>query len=208
MTGSVPSYFCSAVIHAALISGLFIWSGPLRERFEIEGKQRTASIEVTAAYVETMPPVEPAFEVPSPAVQSVEEPEPTLPESVVANQPPPEISISLPELAKPSEPETEPLASESHPSVDNNQVTADLSGNPPPPYPAEAIRHRLEGVVMLKLFVNALGNVVFVEVVSSSGHRILDEAASQALLKWKGKPATRFGVSIPSEEFLPIRFRL
>ena len=84
----------------------------------------------------------------------------------------------------------------------------DLSANQPPAYPLEAIRKRLEGVVTLRLSINSSGAVTGVEVIESSGHRILDQAAVNAVSRWKGTPATRWGRSVASTERLPIRFRL
>jgi protein TonB len=86
--------------------------------------------------------------------------------------------------------------------------TADLSNNPPPAYPLEAVRRQLEGVVLLRLHVAETGAVSHVELIESSGHRILDQAAIDSVALWKGEPATRWGRPISSVETLPIRFRL
>ncbi len=87
-------------------------------------------------------------------------------------------------------------------------VQADFSNNEPPMYPAAAIQSRLEGTAILKLLVDTDGSVKEVTVVETSGHEVLDQAAIDAVKKWKGKPAQRFGINITSEELLPIRFRL
>ncbi|VVM08074.1 hypothetical protein MAMC_01965 [Methylacidimicrobium cyclopophantes] len=53
-----------------------------------------------------------------------------------------------------------------------------------PPYPYEARRQRLEGKVTLQVFVEE-GRVVWVEILGSSGHTILDGTAKQwALHRW------------------------
>lgn len=88
------------------------------------------------------------------------------------------------------------------------EASADLSLNQPPPYPVDAIRLRLEGVVMLQLRITAAGNVEDVQLIQSSGHRLLDEAAIKAVAQWKGEPAKRWGRPVESVERLPIRFRL
>ena len=85
---------------------------------------------------------------------------------------------------------------------------ADLSQNQPPPYPAEAIQRRLEGVVLLELQVSSQGTVTDVSVVESSGHAVLDKAAIKAVASWTGEPAKRWGRAIESTTRLPIRFRL
>ncbi len=88
------------------------------------------------------------------------------------------------------------------------EASADLSINQPPAYPVDAIRLRLEGVVMLQLRITAAGNVEDVQLLQSSGHQVLDEAAINAVAKWKGEPAKRWGRPVESVERLPIRFRL
>ncbi|MCO6455893.1 MAG: energy transducer TonB [Pirellulaceae bacterium] len=84
----------------------------------------------------------------------------------------------------------------------------DFSGNLPPSYPAEAVRRRLEGTVMLRLHIAATGRVVRVEVLDSSGHAVLDRAAVQAVSKWRGRPAQQSGLPVSTVESLSVRFRL
>ncbi|PAY16899.1 hypothetical protein CKO51_24515 [Rhodopirellula sp. SM50] len=88
------------------------------------------------------------------------------------------------------------------------ETPVDLSSNPPPQYPLDAARNRLEGTVLLRLRVDTSGNVSDVEIIESSGHGSLDQAAVEAVKRWKGQPARRFGRAIASEEVLPVRFRL
>ena len=86
--------------------------------------------------------------------------------------------------------------------------SADMTDNPPPIYPREAITLRLQGTVLLRLRIDKTGKVEDVEVIQSSGHRVLDQAAVNAVARWSGKPATRWGRPIESVEVLPLRFRL
>ena len=80
--------------------------------------------------------------------------------------------------------------------------------NTAPEYPAQAVRLRLEGEVMLELRVTVDGRVKDVKVLRSSGHEILDRAAVKAVKGWKGQPAMRRGQAVETAERLPIRFRL
>lgn len=84
----------------------------------------------------------------------------------------------------------------------------DFSGNPPPAYPQEAIRAGVQGVVKLRMTVASDGRVTKVDVVESSGHGVLDRAAVDAVKRWRGKPALKFGRAVESVEVIPIRFRL
>ncbi|QDV69667.1 transport protein TonB [Rosistilla carotiformis] len=85
---------------------------------------------------------------------------------------------------------------------------ASFTANEPPQYPSQAVRDRLQGTVLLRLFVDSTGRVEDVEVVESSGHATLDDAAMEAVKRWTGQPARRYGRPVASEEVLPIRFRL
>ncbi|MCC9602791.1 energy transducer TonB [Stieleria sp. JC731] len=84
----------------------------------------------------------------------------------------------------------------------------DLSNNAPPQYPQKAIAENWQGVVILELKITSNGRVEDVRVHQSSGHAVLDQAAVDAVSKWQGKPAKRWGVPVESIERMPIRFRL
>ncbi|MCA9264424.1 MAG: energy transducer TonB [Planctomycetales bacterium] len=86
--------------------------------------------------------------------------------------------------------------------------SSDFASNAPPIYPAEAVRKRWEGTVLLRLHVTATGEVSRLEVIESSGHAVLDDAAVEAVRHWRGKPSRRRGQPVATVEILPIRFRL
>lgn len=85
---------------------------------------------------------------------------------------------------------------------------ADFTSNPPPNYPRAAVAQGLEGTVLLRLHVSNRGDVVDVEIIRSSGHGVLDRAAVDAVTRWKGSPARRWGRATDSVEVLPLRFKL
>ncbi len=72
------------------------------------------------------------------------------------------------------------------------------------PYPPEAQTAGVEGDVILKLTIDKDGNVTEAEVLEPAGHGF-DEAARQAALKFKFKPATRDGVPLAVK--IPYRYR-
>ena len=80
--------------------------------------------------------------------------------------------------------------------------------NPEPAYPAAARRRRQEGVTLLAVRVTATGLAARVEVKQSSGFKLLDDAASLAVLSWEFDPARIGTVAMESEIEVPIRFRL
>jgi protein TonB len=80
--------------------------------------------------------------------------------------------------------------------------------NPPPPYPSEARQLKKEGMVMLRVEVNAEGKAVSVSVTRSAGFSALDLAALETVRGWKFKPARVAGIPISTSVNIPVNFRL
>lgn len=80
--------------------------------------------------------------------------------------------------------------------------------NPKPPYPAESRAAGEEGVVILRVLVEASGRPGSVGLSRSSGHPRLDRAAQEAVRRWRFKPATRNGVAFSTTVDVPVRFSL
>jgi TonB family protein len=83
-----------------------------------------------------------------------------------------------------------------------------FAGNSPAVYPDLARQRGYEGVVLVRLHIDAHGRVKYAEVAKSSGHAILDAAAITTVRRWEGLPATLAGQPIATVELLPFRFRL
>lgn len=78
-----------------------------------------------------------------------------------------------------------------------------------PKYPSSARSAGIEGVVGVKMLVNASGKVENAFVVRSSGNAALDEAAVAAVYKWRFSPAKdKFGQKAPCYVTQGIRFDL
>lgn len=99
--------------------------------------------------------------------------------------------------------------SESNATVMGAQVVPasqdDRYRNRPPIYPREAQMLREGGTVDLLIHVTNTGVTASVDVLSSSGHPVLDRAAIDAVLKWHFRPALREGRSVAFD--LPFRFQ-
>jgi len=67
--------------------------------------------------------------------------------------------------------------------------TSDWLSAPKPNFPPSALKSGTEGSVKLHIVLTAEGNVKRATVVRSSGSKVLDESAREALLMWKMKPA-------------------
>lgn len=80
--------------------------------------------------------------------------------------------------------------------------------NPRPPYPRAAQREGWEGTTILKVQVSPLGKPGSVQVQTSSGRDLLDEAAIAAVKGWTFAPATQGGKPIAGWVTVPIVFKL
>ncbi len=119
-----------------------------------------------------------------------------------------------PRLVKAAPPATKPMLVEEAPPLPRaaSQVVADappaakvlvpVAGlNPSPTYPPSARHQHIEGVVLIRLDVDAAGDVIHCEVSRSSGSRLLDEAALTAARRWHF-------VGGPGQIEIPFRFEL
>ena len=80
--------------------------------------------------------------------------------------------------------------------------------NPPPDYPAQAVRQGWQGTVLLRVKVLPTGSVDSIEVVKSSGKKVLDEAAIHTVERWVFAPSTRGSTPIDGFATVPIEFKL
>ena len=90
------------------------------------------------------------------------------------------------------------------PSTTEAKQLRPLPGNPQPRYPSLARRRGEEGRVLLRLTVNAAGQVEAVSVARSSGYELLDQEAQRTVARWRFQ-------SPPTERMvaqIPITFRL
>lgn len=74
-------------------------------------------------------------------------------------------------------------------------------------YPPLAKRQRIQGDVMLLLYISSQGHVDQVDILSESGYGF-GEAARNAFLGFECQPATRAGIPIAVKIRYPIRFSL
>ncbi len=80
--------------------------------------------------------------------------------------------------------------------------------NPKPRYPRDARRRGEEGNVMLLVDVLPNGRVGEISVESSSGHRLLDDAAVKAVRRWRFEPAKKTGRPVQAQVRIPVEFNL
>ncbi|MEP6940725.1 MAG: TonB family protein [Rudaea sp.] len=80
----------------------------------------------------------------------------------------------------------------------------------PPQYPADAIKARIQGKVVLKVQVDAKGNPVGSEVVSTEPKEanVLADSAIAAAMQWRYEPAIKDGKPAGGFVMVPVDFRM
>lgn len=146
---------------------------------------------------EPAPPVL-AAATPTPEPAPVEA---ALPPAEVAPPPPPELPPPAPVVVAPPAPPPPPPVT---PPVFN----ADYLRNPPPAYPALSRRIGEKGRVILRVLVSPAGTAETIEIRASSGYTRLDQAAREAVQRWKFVPARRGEQPIAAWVLIPVSFRL
>jgi len=74
------------------------------------------------------------------------------------------------------------------PSARDNFPISDIH-NPSPEYPEMGIFLGYQGDVIVRIRVSAKGESVGVEILRSSGHKVLDDSAVNAMRKWRFTPS-------------------
>ena len=155
------------------------------------------------------PPPEPT--PPQPAI-AVVAPLPLVPPLVPKPAPIETRPDPVPTTPSPSdEPATaEPTPSPSLPSrtVSAGDLSASMIHAPPPRYPRESRRQREQGVVVLSVLLDTEGRVADISIQRGSGHRRLDQAALDAVKKWRWRPTIRQGNPVQVRGSVEIPFVL
>lgn len=200
-----PRYWILGVIAVALI-GLHLVAAWYADRVaSIEAtkpQKNTLAIELVRPPKPVQPKVEPP--PPPPPKKNDKAPPPIQTSAVVASDAP---------VAAPVETVAAIATAEPAPPVPPAPVKPAFGGigykdNPEPDYPAQAVRQGLQGTVILRVRVLANGAADSVEVLKTSGKKILDDAAIATVQRWQFAPSTRGGEPIDGFATVPIEFKL
>ena len=218
----------SCLLHGAVLAALVNAAGTR------PSAPATVPPALTVALLTVTPPqavADPApAEMPAPLRADTNPPEPPRPTQTAATVPPPPRPKPAPRPTKPAASlgqtvvpaavpteTTAPAASGTPTEIatatpapaDPVQIsTTRFRDRAPPPYPPQALRDEIEGVVRLKLLVSPAGRVLEVSVLKSSGHRPLDQAAVTAAQGWTLYPAEKDGQPVPGWAEVDVPFRL
>jgi len=80
--------------------------------------------------------------------------------------------------------------------------------NTVPRYPLLAQKNDIEGKVTLQVNISKTGDPTQIKIYQSSGYKILDNEAIEAVTKWRFLPATKNNSAIQSSLRIPIIFKL
>ena len=164
-------------------------------------------------------PVEPDPDSPWPAPAEPELAEPADPLAALRNLPLESLVLSPTRRANaagarrdrgaPTElAQAEPPAPSGAPAASGNLRPPSLASTPGLAYPHDARRMGQQGSALLRIHVATDGRVLDVELVESSGHERLDQAALTAVRTWSFHPATRDGVPVADSLLHRVTFRI
>jgi protein TonB len=173
---------------------------------EVEHATKALDVQIVR---EAPRPIEPARVLPLPNMRP---PEIRIPLPAVVES---AITIRMDEAKPPSAPApvvaaavAAPTRQEAIPQMQPPRGDIAYLNNPAPSYPAVSKRSREQGRVMLRVRVDEKGNVEGAEVQSSSGFPRLDEAALQAVRRWRFVPARLGERAVAGFALVPINFQL
>jgi protein TonB len=222
MSRSALGLLAALLVHGALYAaGVAFLPGPSRREeppakvdVEIEVIAATPAPVAAAARAATEAPAPRPARQPRPraitatfrGVQTIDRAPPEAPRALDA----PARAAPTPGPPTPSRVEAAPSSRPAARATDGAVLSAKprYRVNPAPEYPLASRRRREEGVVMVKVTVDANGAPAAISLAASSGHPLLDAAALDAVRRWTFDPARAAGVPVSSLVTVPVRFSL
>lgn len=207
-----PSTF-ERLAHLGLVVGLHLLLGYAALYLSVKNEliQLPSSISVRLLPMIEEKKLEPAKPLPPPKpLPPARRPPVAQPQPVLAVASPAPASSSFAVPPQPPAPPVQPIAAAPAPvaTLVAARFDADYLHNPKPVYPAMARRNGEEGKVQLKVRVSAQGAALDVAIAKSSGFARLDDAAADAVRRWRFVPARRGDETVESSVVVPITFAL
>ena len=204
------------VLGLVMLAHAGAWYGLNNLREEIQPPKPLPVIEVSL--LAPPPPPQPKI-VPQPPEPSKPEPKPKIQRQaepllrpLLAPQPEPArelTAVAAPVAPVPPAPTPEtPTKTVSEPVLEAPRFNAAYLNNLPPAYPLAARRRSIEGRVLVRAEVQTDGSCSRVEMKASSGSDLLDQAALEAVKKWRFVPARKGNQMLMAWVEVPITFKL
>lgn len=195
------SFTGAAVAHALLIALIAV---------VVPAEQLKAAIQPMAVRLVEILPDLPKPKPPEPPKPKKLQPPPQLP-LLASNA----VSDTAPAFVVPPQPPAPPRAlpidvapAPAPVAITAARFDADYLHNPKPVYPHASRRLGEQGKVLLRVFVSAAGLAEKVEIKLGSGFARLDQAAEEAVSRWRFVPAKRGEQAIAAWVQVPITFQL
>jgi protein TonB len=203
----------AVLLHATVFAGIYWQSTQV-----VPPKVASLSVRMLPAAAEVAQPQP----IPKPPV-----PKPVVPEPKKAEVKRVKTDAPAPVKAepKPTEPKPEPVTEVAVPATASSAASDSVAAapsapivaprfdaaylnNPAPAYPMQSRRLNEAGRVLLRVQVSETGNATEVQLHQSSGYSRLDQAALDAVKRWRFVPARRGDVAISEWVIVPITFNL
>lgn len=191
MAGSFPQFHRLGLTATVVLHGALAWA--LLRAEAVPGVAAAAPVMVSL--------VDSAGEARAPAPPR---PKPLVRPRPVQETPPKKAEMAMERVAAPAPADAAP-APES--AIVLSRLDADYLNNPRPAYPTLSRRLGEEGRVMLRVLVRADGTPAEITVHASSGYARLDEAALDAVRRWRFT-VRRGGAAVAAPVLVPISFTL
>jgi protein TonB len=116
--------------------------------------------------------------------------------------------VEVPQIPTEVEAPPAPAAITTSPSEPVETAQMQVTNRVEPVYPPASRRMGEEGTGTFRVLVDERGRPTEVEVLQSSGFARLDQAALDAIKRWRFKPAVRDGQPVPSWTRVSVKFQL
>lgn len=181
-------------------------------------KERTRLATVDLHELDVTPPPPPPeqkkLETPEPAQTQTVAPRPMIqlpapgPQQVMVDAPPPPVPPTVTSEGVKVNAAPAPAPAPPATTMEGGDLSSKVLFAKPPTYPVDSRRAHEQGTVKLLVLVGSDGKVSDIEVAASSGSRRLDQAALQAVRRWRWSPTMLRGVAMAVRGYVTIPFVL
>lgn len=202
-----PNWYVIAlilVVHALLIAAIMHVRHQRRrpEEAHLTVLNLTQPVPPPAEETPPPPPSQPQVAAPIPVVR-VPAPAP----QISTTPTPPTVTVNPPSVAAPA-----PVVAMAAPVpsgiIQGGDLSTQMISGKPPRYPLESRRKREQGTVVLALTLGFDGAVETLTVARSSGYSRLDDAAKDAVRRWRWRPMIQQGQALKVKGIVEIPFVL
>lgn len=202
-----PAFALTVLLHVVLIAAMFM----VRNHFVHRQHEKLTVLNLSP---DMPPPPQAQPDQPKPQPPVVVAPRPLVQTPIqtpvaiqTTPEPAPPQPVALPTVSAAPSP-APPAPAMAVGVLEKGNIDGNILSARPPSYPLESRRKKEQGTVVLSVTIGIDGRVVGISVRQSSGFSRLDDAALDAVRKWKWKPFLDNGQPVVIKGNLPIPFVL